>query len=460
MIKKTKTLIFFLSVTLLFSCSLTKNKLGIWDGDDNEKFRLAKIRKDENDTKKLLKIYSSEYIYKKEIPPTKSIILSNPKTNNSWVMSGANLQNSTGNIFLSGITNNFLKKKIGKNKFAISKASMEPLIINDQIILTDDVGTIFNIYQNGKVKWKKNIYKKMYKKIYKNLSISIYKNNIYVADNIGFIYSISLETGEILWIKNHGIPIKSRLKIFDNKIFFINQDNRIFSISTDKGTKIWNIRSIPSFIKLQNFLTLAISKSGDLVALNSAGDLFKIKAKTGQIYWTLNTIGSTLVNDTDFFKSSDIVISGKDIFFSSASTFFSLNLENGYLNWKHDISFKNRPIVDKNNIFLLTDNGYFLSVDKKTGKIIWSINILKSLKQSKQMTKISGFILGSNKIYVVTRNGYIIVCSAESGNIEYVEKITGFAGRGLKIDTIETSPVISNGSLYIVTTNSRLFGFN
>jgi len=76
------------------------------------------------------------------------------------------------------------------------------------------------------------------------------------------------------------------------------------------------------------------------------------------------------------------------------------------------------------------------------------------------MTQVSGFILGSNKIYAVTRNGYIIVCSAESGNIEYVEKITGFAGRGLKIDTIDSSPVISNGSLYIVTTNSRLFGFN
>ena len=444
---------------MLTSCSLDpQNKIGIWDGDEKEKIRLAKLRKEENTKKNLFKIYSSENIFEEEILPSKNITLSEPIKNKSWEMPGSNLQNSIGNIFLTGIKNNFLKKKIGKNKFEISKVAMEPLIINDHIILTDDVGTIFYINQNGKRKWKKNIYRKIYKKIYKNLSLFIYKNNIYVADNIGFIYAISLKSGELVWIKNHGIPIKSKLKIFDNKIFFINQDNRIFCLNTEKGNKVWDIRSIPSFIKLQNFLALAISKSGDLLALNSAGDLFKIKGKTGQIYWTLNTLGST--SDTDFFKSSDIVISGKDIIFSSGSAFFSFNLDNGYLNWKHDFGFKSTPIIDKNNIFLLTDNGYFLNLDKKSGKIIWSVNVLKSLKEKKQFTQISGFILGSSKIYAVTYNGYIIVCSATSGKIEYVEKITGFAGRGLRGDTIESSPIISNGSLYVVTSNSRLFGFN
>ena len=48
------------------------------------------------------------------------------------------------------------------------------------------------LIRNGKINWKKNIYKKIYKKIYKNLIFSIYQNNIYVADNIGFIYSIDL----------------------------------------------------------------------------------------------------------------------------------------------------------------------------------------------------------------------------------------------------------------------------
>ena len=89
-----------------------------------------------------------------------------------------------------------------------------------------------------------------------------------------------------------------------------------------------------SFIKSQNFLALAVSKEGDLVTLNSSGDLLKVKANNGQVYWSLNTTGSMAALDTDFFKSSEIVISDNDIIFSASSSIFSFNLYNGYLNWK------------------------------------------------------------------------------------------------------------------------------
>ena len=128
-----------------------------------------------------------------------------------------------GNIYLSGIGNNFLKKKIGKDKFSISQVMASPLVFNDNIIFADDTGTIFSINQRGKINWKNNIYKKLYKKIYKNLSFSIHKDKIYIADNIGFIYAISLESGELIWIKDHRIPLKSKIKVFDNKIYVINQ---------------------------------------------------------------------------------------------------------------------------------------------------------------------------------------------------------------------------------------------
>ena len=281
MTKKIKYLTFFLIFTLFASCSFD-NKTGIWSGSEEEKRRISELEKEQSRKIDVVKIYSTESIYSKEIPAVKSISLTEPKTNLSWKMSGFNLQNFLGNIYLSGIDNNFLKKKIGKNKFSISKVMATPLVFNDNIIFADDTGTIFSINQRGKVNWKKNIYKKIYKKIYKNLTFSIDKDKIYVADNIGFIYVISVENGKLIWIKNHGIPLKSNVKVFDNKIFVINQDNRLFCLDTESGSKIWDVRSVSSFIKSQNFLALAISKEGDVIALNSSGDLLKIKANNGQ----------------------------------------------------------------------------------------------------------------------------------------------------------------------------------
>ena len=95
----------------------------------------------------------------------------------------------------------------------------------------------------------------------------------------------------------------------------------------------------------------------------------------------LNATGSMDAHDADFFKSSEIVISDNDIIFSASSSIFSFNLYNGYLNWKVDINSKNTPIIDGNNIFLVSDNGYFVNLDRNSGKIIWSTNILKILKK-------------------------------------------------------------------------------
>jgi outer membrane protein assembly factor BamB len=188
-------------------------------GSEKEKARIAKLEKKQKQTIEVVKIYSQENLYSKEIIPTKNAILTKPKNNSSWKMPGLNLQNFLGNMYLSGINYNFLKKKIGKDKFSISKLMSVPLAFEDKLIITDDKGTIFNISQKGKVNWKKNIYKKIYKKIYKNLSLTIHKDTIFIVDNIGFIYAINLDNGKLIWFKNHGVPFKSNLKIFDEKIF-------------------------------------------------------------------------------------------------------------------------------------------------------------------------------------------------------------------------------------------------
>ena len=443
---KKKNLVFFLALILLINCSFD-DKTGIWS---DEKKRIVKL---EESQKRLSRdiIFSSDVLYSKEIVLEKEINLSIPRKTLSWEMHGLNQQNFLGNIYLSGIDNKFLKKKIGKNKFSLSRITNSPLIYQNYIFLSDDKGTIFNINQNGKINWKRNVYKNIYKKIYKNLTFTIYKNNIYVADNIGFIYAFALDTGKLVWIKNHGVPLKSKIKIFDNMIFLTNQDNRILSFNTKDGSIIWDVRSISSFIKSQNLLSLALSKHGDVIASTTAGDLLKIDSINGVVNWSLNTSGSTLAHATDFFESSDIVIVGENIIFSTSSSIFSYNLNNGYTNWMNEVSSIGTPIVDGKNIFFITKNGYFVIINIDTGKIISSTNILKILKKRKQNTKVTGFIMGSGKIYSVTLNGYLIVCSASTGKVEFFKKIG---------DPVTSSPIIYNGKLFIYTENSRILGFN
>ena len=156
MIKKTKPLIFFSLIFFLTSCSFYSQP-GIWSGDEEEKRRMTELIKEqkEQEVKKSIKFYSSLNPYSEEILPIKKITLSDPVKVSSWKMPGLNHQNFFGNIYLTGIDNNFLKKKIGKNKFSISRIMPSPLSFKNNIFFSDDTGTIFNINQKGKVNWKK-----------------------------------------------------------------------------------------------------------------------------------------------------------------------------------------------------------------------------------------------------------------------------------------------------------------
>ncbi len=446
---KKKNVIFFLALILLVNCSFD-TKTGIWTGVEDEVKRIIELEKEQLKRKNIKKIYSSKNIYYIEKALTGKIILSQPKKNLSWEMPGLNNQNFLGNIYLSSVDNKFLKKKIGKNKLSLSKITTQPLIYKNNIFLSDDKGTIFNVDEYGDIIWKKNIYKKIYKKIYKNLTFAIYEDNIYVADNIGFIYAITSDSGKLIWIKNHGVPLKSKIKVFDNKIFLINQDNRLICFNAKNGSIIWNIRSASSFIKSQNFLSLALSKQGDVVASTTLGELLKVNSINGNIDWSLNTLGISSAA-TDFFKSSDIVIINESIIFSNHQAIFSFNLNNGYTNWRTKVSSITTPIIDGKNIFFVTEYGYFVIISLDTGEIISSTNILTILKGSKQSTKITGFIMGSGKIYSVTQNGYLIVSSSTSGKVENYKKIGS---------PITSAPIINNGKLFIYTEKSRILGFN
>ena len=66
----------------------------------------------------------------------------------------------------------------------------------------------------------------------------------------------------------------------------------------------------------------------------------------------------------------------------------------------------------------------------------------KNIKLLKKYISESGRILPSR----ITS-----VCSAVSGNIEYFKKIG---------DQIIAAPIINDGSLYVLTENSRILGFN
>ena len=139
---------FFSALCFLSNCSFDK-KSGIWSGNEEEIKRITKLEEENRAVKH--DIFSTSDDFAKEISAIKVVSLSSPIKNSSWPMSGLNLQNSLGNLYLESIQHKFVKKKVGWNKFNISQKMHSPLFFQNNIVLSDSNGSIFKISKKAKL---------------------------------------------------------------------------------------------------------------------------------------------------------------------------------------------------------------------------------------------------------------------------------------------------------------------
>ena len=99
----------------------------------------------------------------------------------------------------------------------------------------------------------------------------------------------------------------------------------------------------------------------------------------------ISTQSSRILENAFSLVSSDLVIGNSEIFFSNnRNEFFSLNLNNGSINWKQNINSVVKPVLYRDLIFTISDDGYFFVVEKNSGNIL---RITKVLNQKIQKIK-------------------------------------------------------------------------
>ena len=98
---------------------------------------------------------------------------------------------------------------------------------------------------------------------------------------------------------------------------------------------------------------------------------------------------------------------------------------NGALNWELPFSTYLRPVVLGEFIFLVSKDGFILSLDRETGKVIWSRNLFnKSKKFNKQkIGEINSLMLISNQIFMTTSKGYFYLLTIKMAKLLIMRKL-------------------------------------
>jgi len=417
--------IFFLISLILVNCSLNENSK-IWN------------KKEKNKVNKNTKtIFDEKKISYKELNSNISLDLSQLNVQNKIVDNRNNLgiQNYSGKL-----------KKIKKFKFSKlnneNDTDLTPLFLKDGLVFYDSKGSIIRFNNDQKIIWKKNYYSKFEKKNNPKLSFALYKKKIIVSDNLSNIFLINLENGNLIWKKKNDYPFNSEIKTVDDRFFVIDLKNVLRCFFIEDGSECWNYETEKALTITNAKNSLFVSENS-IYFINNLGDLTAVDTSSGNLLWQLPTQSSDIINITYNFKNSKLVSEGKSIFFSNnKNEFYSIDLKNGSINWINDISSSLTPIIIKNLIITISDNGYLFMIDKEKGNIIKIKDIYKIYKEkNRKKIKPTGFSISQDKIYVSNNDGKIIVLELTTGNVLKVEKIAG---------KIMSKPFLFNNHLFMI----------
>lgn len=454
---------FFLIIFLFTGCSLHENSK-FWS-----KEKILKENKENKENK--IEIFKKKEALKSEFNSSLKLEIFSKAINNSSLQT---LDNNNGRLNYNGKLENISKYKFKKIE-NFNQYEYEITSIKNNIIFFDNKGSILNFDNESTLIWKQNYYSKSEKKQKPKLFFSHNEKILIVADNIAKLYALDIETGELIWSKKTNAPYNSQIKIHKNNFYIVDFANTLRAYSLKDGKEIWNNKTQKSLIRSQKKLSLVI-KDEMIYFNNSLGDISAVDINSGDLVWQTPT-QSSLAYDVGFFlKTSVIVMDKETLFFSNnQNQFFSIDTQTGNINWIQEINSSLRPTIINNFIFTISQEGYLVILEKKTGNIIRINDIFTNFKKQsffssdgpktcvksifsmkrvpcdkkkqteKNKFKPTGFIVGTEKIYISTDNGRLFVVKISNGKIHTI----------LKIDNKKISrPSVINKNLYVITESS------
>ena len=436
------TLIFL----LVINCSFD-NKSGIWKKHNKKIIEQAKTQK------KTEKIFKKREFFKEEIQSNTKIILNKEKANNFWKEEGLNKSNNIDHLFYTNNKNLIFKsKQIGKTKYLPSEILNEPLFFDNYLYFNDLAGNIYKYsISQKKIIWKYNFYKKKFKKIPIRINIKLISNSLVVSDNLGYFYNLSSNNGKLIWAKNQGVPLTSEIKSSNNKIFLLNQDNKFYIFDINNGKKILDFETFPVILKKNNKQTLSVDFDNNIYFVTSAGQIFSLNFENYKINW-LKNIKDESVDEFGLFFSSPIIVKEKRVFLSSSQSTLILDAISGKTLLDIPIGTRIRPVISNDTMFLITEKGFALSANIKSGEILWSKNLFKNNELNlDKFGKVTSLFLLSNQIVVSTKNGYFIFMEYNDGEIKNYSKVS---------KSFYSKPIIINGKIYVVDNKMRVLVFD
>lgn len=272
-----------------------------------------------------------------------------------------------------------------------------------------------------------------------NSSAAFANGKIFFSDNQQKIYAVNESNGQVVWSMSMGPKIDypwrfdyyySSPVLYKGRLIIGGDDGELYAVEQSNGKLVWKFDA-KAIIRA----TPAVYNDHILVG-DVEGRFHSVDFNTGKEEWIFKGVGDTLKNedwgfDRKAILSSATIYKDKILFGCRAGYFYCLNSKDGTLAWQmnHNISWViSTPAVKDPIVVTGTSDGRFVqAISLESGKEIWKFKTTQVVWSSP--------LIVNNIVYAADFDGQLFCLDLKTG-----KRISQFwAG-----DRIMSSPVYND----------------
>ncbi|MEK6704461.1 MAG: PQQ-binding-like beta-propeller repeat protein [Bdellovibrionota bacterium] len=182
-----------------------------------------------------------------------------------------------------------------------------------------------------------------------------------------------------------------------------------------------------------------------LVFGNQSVGLVSLYPTLNQQRWVLPINGGVV---------SELAVDRGAVFFGGGDGFFySVNLENGRVNWRYEIRnpVVSRPTVSGGRVFVTTSDDVVYAFDAGTGKWLWHYR--RRSAPSATIYGASQPLVDADEVLVGLSDGFFVALSVPDGQLKWERKLH----QGTRFTDVDAGPVLENGIMYVPSYDGALY---
>ena len=337
--------------------------------------------------------------------------------NNYWQL------NNTNNYIFNYELNEYLYLDFGEGEKEIQFLLSNPIIYDNYLYLIDNETLLTKIdIFNKKVVWKKEIKLDNSKNISWPVSLVNVNEYIFITTGDGNFYCIDFE-GNIIWSKKFSITIRTASYSVNDLIIVILNNGEILALNYETGEQKWNFN--------KPVTKISSSQGGNIYEYKNNLIITSSKSQIHFIDYFFSEYSEIDNNFYDTFEPNNFdnidysiqtgIFKDKFIFIENFNSFSLFNLDTYEVEIDNLSIPENKYISILNNaIFSLSNENSLLSINIENGKIFWKKDLSNFLKKDNTIVK----IINTNKN---------IIMFLSNGNIIYLNKINGSIEKTIKL---------------------------